>query len=242
MKRLLSAARNDFVAQCRYKLYAIGIVVAVIIALGMWRLATAEQMAVVAPAMMLIIVGGSTLFYVAGMMLFERAEGAMSAIIVSPLRASEYLGAKVATLTMLASLESAIMIALALLLERGWGAAFSGLSLPMLTIGIVCMGIIYTLTGIVLAVRYRKITDALIPLALAASLYQLPALYYLGVFEHHWILAIPTSGPAELVRGAFVGLGAREWSYGLGYSAIAMGVGAVWSKRAFSKHIISKGG
>ncbi len=241
MKRLVAAIRTDFVVQIRNNLYAIGIIVALIIAVGMWWLATIEQISLITPTLTLIVVGGSTLFYVAAMILFERSEGTLSAVIVSPLRTSEYLGSKIVTLAFLATLESAIMIGLALWLKGGF-SAFSTISLPALALGLVCMGVIYTLAGIILVVRFHKIVDALIPLAAIAILFQIPAFHDLGLVTHFTLLAIPTSGPTEIIRGAFSGLQNWEWVYALGYSSISIGLGIWWAKRAFEKHVVSNAG
>ncbi|MCB0006779.1 MAG: hypothetical protein KDE04_10005 [Anaerolineales bacterium] len=85
MKRLLAAMKLDFLLQVRTQLYTIGLVVAVVIAGALAWLADPEQLTTYVPTLMLLVIGGSTLLYVAAMILFEKEQGTLNALIVSPL-------------------------------------------------------------------------------------------------------------------------------------------------------------
>ena len=239
MTRLLSAMKIDVIVQVRNNLYAIGIGVAVLVAVMVSQLARPNQLPWLVPALMLLVIGGTTLLYVAGLILFERDEGTLDAVMVSPLRTSEYLWSKIITLTALATLESLTMIGGAMLLmsrsdEMTWPAV------PILLIGIIAIGVMYTLMGIVLIVRYDKITDFLIPMAALFSVLQLPFLHFWGVIEHPAFLIIPTSAPTMLMQGAYLPLATWEWLYAMGYTAaMIMGL-TIWAYRAFNTHIIMK--
>jgi fluoroquinolone transport system permease protein len=111
-----------------------------------------------------------------------------------------------------------------------------------LLLGIVGIGIIYTLIGIVLIVRYDKITEFLIPLSAVAVILQLPFLYFLGWVEHPLFLLIPTSAPTVLMQAAYVQLPGWQWLYALGYTAVLITVLTTWAYRAFQTHISAKGG
>ncbi len=239
MTRLLSAMKIDVIVQVRNNLYAIGIGVAVLVAVMVSQLASPNQLSSLVPALMLLVIGGTTLLYVAGLILFERDEGTLHAVMVSPLRTSEYLWSKIITLTALATLESVTMVGGAMLImsrsdEMTWPA------IPILLIGIIAIGVMYTLMGIVLIVRYDKITDFLIPMAAILSVLQLPFLHFWGVIEHPAFLIIPTSAPTMLMQGAYIQLATWEWLYAMGYTAaMIMGL-TIWAYRAFNTHIIMK--
>jgi len=241
MTRLLSAMKIDVIVQVHNNLYAIGIGVAVLVAVMVSQLARPNQLPSLVPALMLLVIGGTTLLYVAGLILFERDEGTLDAVMVSPLRTSEYLWSKIITLTALATLESVTMIGGAMLLmsrsdEVTWPVV------PVLLLGIIAIGVMYTLMGIVLIVRYDKITDFLIPMAALFSVLQLPFLHFWGVIEHPAFLIIPTSAPTMLMQGAYIPLAAWEWLYAMGYTAaMIMGL-TIWAYRAFNTHIIMKPG
>ena len=110
MTRLFAAMKMDVVIQWRNQLYAIGIVAAVITAVGLSQLAHPSDLFSFVPTLMLLVVGGTTLLYVSALIIFEKDEGTLRAIIVSPLSSSQYLWSKIITLTALATLEALIMI------------------------------------------------------------------------------------------------------------------------------------
>ncbi len=237
MMRLGSTIKTDVVVQVRNRLYAIGIGVGVLLAVLLAWLAGADHLPRVVPATLLLFVGGTALFYVAGMIIFERDEGTLHAVIVSPLRTSEYLWSKIITLSLLATLESVTIVGGAMLILSLFGAV-PWPNVPLLLVGILAIGVIYTLMGIVMIVRYRKITDFLIPVAVIVGVLQLPFLHFLGLVEHPVFLIIPTSAPTMLMQGAFIPLAAWEWIYGIVYTAAMIGIFTVWAYRAFNKHVI----
>ena len=241
MTRLLNTMKLDVTVQVRNRLYAIGIGVGVLMAVILSQLISPEQFATTLPVILLLVVGGSTLLYVAGMIVFEKDEGTIHAMIVSPLRVFEYLWSKILTLTTLATIESIIMIGGALLIIS-FNQALTLPNIPILLLGIVAMGVMYTLIGIIMIVRYDKITDFLVPLVIIASLLQLPFLHFLDVVVSPLFLIIPTSAPTMLMKGAFVPLTTEEWLYAFIYTAVILVVLTVWASRAFQTHIIEKVG
>jgi len=241
MSRLRAAMRLDVTVQVRNSLYTIGIGAGLLIAIAISQLASPSQMWAIVPTLMLLVVGSSTLLYVAGMIIFERDEGTLSANIVSPLRTTEYLGSKLITLTALATLESFVMIGGALLIMR-FSSAITLPNIPILLVGILAIGVIYTLIGIILIVRYEKFTDFLMPLAMVAVMLQLPFLHFLGWIEHPAFLLIPTSAPTMIMRGAYVALTGWEWLYALGYTMLSIVGLSRWAYCAFQRHVIMKAG
>ncbi|MFQ5408881.1 MAG: ABC transporter permease [Anaerolineales bacterium] len=241
MTRLLTAMKTDVTVQIRTNLYAIGIGAGAIVAAALAWLASPEQLFTLVPTLMLLVVGGSTLLYVAAMIIFEKEQGTLNATIVSPLRTSEYLWSKILTLTALATLEATVMIGGALLIMRFSGDVLLP-NVPLLLIGVIAIGVIYTLVGIVLVVRFDTITDYLIPMAGVAVILQLPFLYFLGWITNPVFLVIPTSAPTLLMQGAYVHLEAWEWVYGIGYTfALIVGL-TIWAHRAFRAHLVVKVG
>ena len=241
MTRLLATMKTDVIVQFRNRLYSIGIFVGVIIAIALSQLAPPDRLFIIVPVLMLIVVGGTTMLYIAALIIFERDEGTMNALIVSPLRTSEYLWSKIITLTALATLESIVMIGGATLLMR-WSNPVSWPNIPLLLVGIIGIGVIYTLIGIILIVRYDKITDFLLPMAFVAVVLQLPFLHFLGLVVHPVFLFIPTSAPTMLMQGAYVSLAPWQWVYASLYSVVLIVLLAMWAYRAFDKHVVAKAG
>ncbi|MBO8162129.1 MAG: ABC transporter permease [Brevibacillus sp.] len=239
MNRLRTAMKTDVTIQVRNKLYAIGIVVGTMLAVALSQLSTPDSLAAAVPATVLLIIGGSTLLYVAGVIIFEKEEGTLHAVIVSPLRTSEYLWSKMITLTLLAAVESVVMIGGAMLMmSRSHEVPLP--DVPVLLLGIIAIGVLHTLIGIILVVRYEKITDVLVPLSAIAMVLQLPFLYFIGWVVHPAFLLVPTSAPTLLIRGAYVHLAAWEWVYAAGCTLLLLIGLTIWAQRAFHTHIVMK--
>jgi fluoroquinolone transport system permease protein len=241
MNRLLAAMKINVMVQVRTNLYAIGIGAGVLVAVMLAWLAGPDDLPAWIPTLMLIVVGGSTMLYGAAMILFEKEQGTLRATIVSPMRPAEYLWAKIVTLTALAVLESIIMVGGAMLI-MSFSERISLPNIPLLLIGIVAIGVMYTLVGIVLIVRYDKITDFLIPMSAVAVVLQLPFLYFIGWVDSPLLLIIPTSAPTVLMQGAYGPLESWEWIYTTVYTAALIIGLTVWAYRAFDRHIIVKAG
>ncbi len=241
MTRLLSTMKTDVVVQVRTNLYTIGIGVGVLVAIALSQLASPELLVSLIPTLMLLVVGGSTLLYVSAMIIYEKDEGTLWAMIVSPVRPFEYLWSKIITLTALATLEAVVMIGGAMLI-MSFAGGLTLPNLPLLLLGIVAIGILYTLIGIVLVVRFNSITDYLLPMAGFALILQLPFLYFLGWVEHWSFLLIPTSAPTMLMVGAYRPLASWEWVYSVGVTAVLLIGLSFWAYRAFQTHIIEKVG
>lgn len=241
MKRLASTMNNDFTVQVRNKLYHIGVGACVIFGLILSQIAFLVDLARGVPVVVLLISGGGGLLYVAALIIMEKDEGTLSALIVSPLRTHEYLLSKVVTLTFLAIVESTVLIGVALLVVSR-SASLPPFDVPMLLAGIAATGILYTLIGIIMSVRYDSITDMIVPLITVGMVFQLPFLHFLGLLEHPLFLVVPTSAPAVLMQGAFRAATAWEWVYGVGYTA-AWTVGlACWAYASFKSYVVMRMG
>jgi fluoroquinolone transport system permease protein len=241
MTRLLAAMKTDVMVQNRNHLYGIGIGIALLSGYIVSQITTAAALPTMIPIIMLFVVGGSTLLYVAGLLIFEKDEGTLSALIVSPLRRGEYLWSKIITLSFLATLESAILLGLSVYV-MSLSQAVAAFNIPLLFLGIIVMAVLYTLLGIILIVRYKQITDFLVPVLVLALVLQAPFLYFAGLIENPLFLIIPTSAPTMLMQAAWINLELWQWVYALGYSAVQLFGLTLWAFRAFDTHIVKKVG
>lgn len=241
MKRLTSTMKTDFSVQLRNKLYYIGVGTSILFGIILSQLAHLVELARGVPVVVLLISGGGGLLYVAGLIIMEKDEGTLSAIIVSPLRVHEYLLSKVVTLTFLAIVESIVLIGVALLIMSR-SVPVAAFNVPMLLAGVAATGIIYTLLGIIISVRYDSITDMIVPLITFGMVLQLPFLHFLGLLEHWLFLIVPTSAPAVLMQGAFGEAAAWEWVYGVGYTAAWAAGLAFWAYGSFKNNIVMRMG
>lgn len=233
MARLLGMMRTDVTVQWRNRLYYIGIALSVFVALGMTAAFAPTVLGFVLPQILTFTIGGTALMYILGMVIFEKDEGTLNALLVTPLTNGEYIWSKVVTLALLALVETLITLILTVGLQ--------GYDIGYVVLGVVLMSPIWTLAGFILVVRYDSITDALLPMIVIVLGLQLPLLHFGGlVVSDLWYL-IPMTAPITLLRGGWVPLEAWEIAYGVGYSVIAIYALYRWAVHAFYTHIVLKG-
>lgn len=187
----------------------------------------------VMPVLVLANLSLATFFFMAGLVLLEKDEGTLEALVVTPLGAGEYLGSKVATLTGLSLAENALIV----LLTCGAGVRW----LP-LALGIVTASAIYCLAGFVAVARYDSINEFLFPSVLWITAFSLPILHYAGLLTSPLAYLHPFQAPLVLLRGAIAPLALWEWLYGLLYSLLWIAGAWLWSRRAFRRFVVERAG
>jgi fluoroquinolone transport system permease protein len=155
--------------------------------------------AVIVPAILLTNMVVSTFAFVAGLLLLEKSERTLEAQIVTPLRAEEYLLAKLCSLSALATVENVGIVGLALavglIAHAAWG---------WLLVGCVVSAALYVLLGFLLVIRYDTVNDFMMPMFAVTAVLELPALVAVGMPEWGWLLALPTHGPMMMFQAAVI--------------------------------------
>jgi len=191
VNRLRASLVLEWTVEWRYRLPAVALVVTVV-----WTLALLAMPVSVArgagPVILTIDTATFGAFFIAALVLFERDEGALAALTVSPLRFGEYLGAKVTCLTGL-SVVSAVPIALA-----------AGVNLAMALVGVALLAVLFLTLSFALVVRHRSLTGFLTiaPLSLA-PLIAAPLAQLTGIADHPLLYLVPTTAAAALISGVF---------------------------------------
>lgn len=196
MKRLLAALRLDVRLQVRYGLYAVTAIVVASWAIVIWFVAGALQ-PVVALVVPVFVAGNllmTTFYFVAALVLFEKGEGSISAIATTPLRDAEYLLSKVLSLTVLAIVESLLLVALLSGTRARWEFLIPASAL---------LGAVYTLLGFVAIVRHDSINEYLIPSLGYVFALIAPLVGHFGFVDSVFFLPHPVEMALVLMRGAY---------------------------------------
>lgn len=232
MSRLAAAMRCDVRLQRRNGFYW-----AVAFLLGAWAVVVTQLPAFAwAPWLPALVLGNlsmATFFFMAGLLLLEKNEGTLEALVVTPLTISDYLTSKVATLTALSVAENLFLVLIT------HGPRFS--PLPMVS-GIVLASAVYCLTGFISVARYDSINEFLFPSMLWVAVLSLPFLHYAGLWTSWLMYLHPLQAPLVLMKGAFFELRPREWAYGFLYSLLSIALLFGWSKRSFRRFVIAREG
>lgn len=216
MRRLLASTRTDLELQARNGLYyATGFVLLVTIA----TLATLPPtgLARLLPAFALNTLGVTAFYFSAALALLEHSEGSDMARAVTPLRPGEYLGARVATLVLLALVQH---------LSVGVVLLGPAPGLAALAVGVSLTAAILALGAFALAAGKRSFSTFLLPSVPWVALLLAPMAADVLEWRHPLLWLHPIYGPLTLMRAAVAP--AATWELALGTAA-----GLAWTYIAF---------
>ena len=228
MSRLGTTVRTDVRLQVRNGFYwAAGFLA--FFSILVLNLLSAETLAWIIPPFVFSNLLMNTFYFIGGLVLLEKAEGTLEAQVVTPLRISEYLTSKIATLTALAVLENLAIVGLTLGLE---------VRVAPLVAGMLLAAPIYALFGFATVVRYDSINEYLIPSFIFVVPLSAPIMTYFDVWNGLWTALHPLQPAMVLMEGAVRSLTAGEGLYGV-LGSIAWIVPAfLWSRATFHRFVV----
>ncbi len=221
MSRRRAVLALELTVQWRYRVPAVALVVTAVWTLVLLGLPAAPARGA-GPVILTIDTATFGSFFIAALVLFERGEGALTALAVSPVRFGEYLGAKVAVLTGL-SVASAVPIALA----AGRGLA----DLGPVALGVALSSVLFLVLNFAIVVRQRSLTGFLTvaPLPLV-PLIAAPLVHLSGVVDHPLLYLVPTTGAADVIGSR---LDPAATAAALGYLVMAIAAATWLARRRF---------
>ncbi len=233
--RLISALRRDVALQARYGLYWISLFVVMVwgvltglIAGGGW----ADAGKAVPPLLVFNLII-TTFYFVAGLVLLEKAEGALAALVTTPQREEEYLLSKVLTLTSLGVAESlGVVVPL-----FGTGVRWA----PLL-MGAFLLGGLYVLLGFAVIVRYDSLHEGLLPSAVWVTLLTAPVLGHFGIASPRFFYLHPVQPSLTLMSGGYAPLSPGEAAYGAVGAAVWFGISFAAARRRFHRFVTRAAG
>ncbi len=232
MSRFMTALRLDVLTQQRYNLFY-GAAFAALVWIVALRALPRDLLPVAVPLVVFFDLAVVGFYFLAAAVLFEKGEETLCALIVTPLRFSEYIAAKLVSLSMLAVLMSLVVIV------TTYGFGFDWL---LVLLGVALMSCISLLLGFISVAPFRSFTNFLIPSQLPAIILYIPLLDAFGVLHHPLFYLLPSYGPLLLIQGAFDHI--ATWQ--IGYAVVA---GTLWivalawlAQRMFDRYIVARQG
>ncbi|MDH5403024.1 MAG: ABC transporter permease [Candidatus Heimdallarchaeota archaeon] len=228
--KLKHAIIGDIKIQYKYKFYHVGIFMMILWVLILYNLPKELLKQYYAPFLLLNLNIG-TFFFVGGLILFEKSERTLDAILVSPLGFRRYVISKLVSLIILALVENTfITIFLFGFVNVNW---FNYL------LSVIVISVIYILFGIGLVVKYNGISDFLFPAILFNFVLEFPSLYYFGLDYLPIIRYITPTGPGLLLADSIIGdFNVINSIFGISISLIWIIVAFKYADRRFTRYII----
>lgn len=224
MSRLRASLRHDARLQARSQLYTLGLGAAIVLGVLVRATVPGEHLGRALPVVFMLGIGGTTYMFGASMVLFDRAQGTLDALRVSPLLAREYLLAKMVTLTAFALVESAVIYLVA-------GGAGRVDPLPLVA-GATVLGASLTALGLGQVASHPSVTSFLVPDGLVTSLVaQLPVAHALGLGPSWLWYLVPTQAPFRLMLGAVDPLEGPDAAYVAAMSLALLGGSTMYAIR-----------
>lgn len=232
MTRLWRTILWDTRFQIRYGLY-IATAFTTVVAIVVLKLLPASVMDLAVPFVIFVDMAMVGFYFLAAIVLFEKSEGTLLALVVSPLRFWEYLAAKLASLTALAVVISLLVAVVC------YGVGFNW---PLLAVAVALTSCIGLIVGFIAIAPYDTVSAFFLPAQLYALPLTVPLLAFFGWIDHPIFYLWPTHGSLLMLRGAFIGLEFWQWVYGIVIQVVWIGLLAWVARRRFDRHIIGRQG
>jgi fluoroquinolone transport system permease protein len=178
------------------------------------------------------------IMFVGALVLFEKSENVLQALVITPMKTDDYLLSKILSLTILSIISASIFM---FLLNIFGGIDFNIL---FLAFGIILTSILLILLGFILVSRVNSINEYLLAMVVAfLGLTFPPMLHLSGLYENIIFYLWPTQASFTLFTGVFNAASLELWEtvYGIIYQVIWIGILYFFAKKAFYKHIVLKG-
>ena len=178
------------------------------------------------------------IMFVGALVLFEKTENVLQALVITPMRTDDYLLSKIISLTTLSIISASIFIILMIIFNNTTFNAFYLFS------GIILTSVMLILLGFLIVSRVNSINGYLLGMALGFIILTFPPLLVLfGIFENPIFYLWPTQASFILFNGVFNADKLELWEtlYGVFYQIFWIILFYIQAKKAFHKYIVLKG-
>ena len=179
------------------------------------------------------------IMFLGALVLFEKSERVLQALVLTPMDTNDYLFSKIISLTTLSIISSLIFMALLVFID---GAK---INIFYLLGGIILASVMLILVGFIFVARVNSINGYLLSIMIGLLLLALPPVFQLfGFIDTPIIYIWPTQASFILLDGVFNSASLEAWevAYGILYQLAWIVVLFYFSKKSFHKYIVLKGG
>ena len=179
------------------------------------------------------------IMFVGALVLFEKSENVLQALVITPMKTDDYLISKIIALTILSVISASIFVTLL--------NVFSNVDFNVLYLGlgIILTSVMLILVGFIFVSRLKSINEYLLAMVLLfLGLTFPPMLQLSGLYENVIWYLWPTQASFTIFIGVFneASLEAWEIAYGILYQILWIVLLYYFARKAFYKHIVSRGG
>jgi fluoroquinolone transport system permease protein len=234
MRRFAALLAADVRLQFRYGLYTVSIAMVLIwgALLGALTQRVELNAALLVPPFVSLNLLITTFYFFAALVLFERADGVLTALAVTPLRHSEYLLSKALSLAVLATAETLLIVAFLFGSEPRWA---------LLVAGTLLLSVLFALAGFVAVIRFDSINSFLFPSAAATVLLLLPLLAHFGLIPSLAMILHPAQPAIALIAAATAGDETRLAPAMIAGAVAWIALLTLFSVREYERFVVRRG-
>jgi fluoroquinolone transport system permease protein len=240
-KRILAVLRWDLSLQYRYGFYYVSLFI-IVLMVALLSQIPAQNLPFLLPVFVLSALMVTTFYFMGALVLLEKGENTLHGLVVTPLRGSEFLLGRLASLTGLAVLETLFIVLPVYVLLYGYRLGFGGgfhFNPLWLLAGMILLGMLYCLLGFVAIAPYDAINEYLLPSVAYLMLLMLPLIDYSGLWQSAIFYLHPVQPALWLLRAAFMPVAPWQIVYGLLASVFWTAVAFIWARRTF-RHFVAR--
>lgn len=167
--------------------------------------------------------------FLGALILFERNDGSLNALMSTPASLDSYMWAKVITMSLIA-LTSGLSIAI---LAFGFSTRY-----VFIAIGVLLTSLVYSLLGFAAVSRYKSLDGYFTMVILVMVISLLPFLDFFELFETNLLYVIPSYSSIELIHSGFVEPTLEKIVLNSGYLILWIGIAFYLAKKMFYRHIV----
>ena len=179
------------------------------------------------------------LMFVGALVLFEKSENVLQALVITPMKTDDYLLSKLISLTCLSLVSATLFMVLMIFFND------VSFNLFYLVIGVLLTSVMLILLGFIIVSRVSNINGYLLGMMIGfIGLTFPPLLHLFDLVDSPLFYLWPTQASFLLFDGVFHTGALEPWEiiYGIGYQLIWICFFYIFAKKAFYKHIVLKGG
>jgi fluoroquinolone transport system permease protein len=239
MSNVKNMLRWEFVLLYRYKIIHISILSVILYFLTTQAVQSLKGQTAVNSTLLFFDPALIGILFVGALVLFEKSENVLQALVITPMKTDEYLLSKIISLTILSIISAALFMILM--------KVFNGITFNVffVVIGIILTSVMLILLGFIIVSGVNSINGYLLVMIIAfIGLTFPPLLQLFGLFENPIFYLWPTQASFILFDGVFNAASLETWeiAYGIFYQIFWIGLFYYFAKKAFYKYIIMKGG
>ena len=177
--------------------------------------------------------------FVGALVLFEKTENVLQALVITPMKTDDYLLSKVISLTILSLISATVFMLLMVFFNE------TEFNLAYLFLGITLTSIMLILIGFILISRVQSVNGYMLGMIIGFLALTFPPLLDLfGLFENPVFYLWPTQASFIIFDGVFNASNLEIWeiAYGIGYQILWIVLCYYLAKKMFYEFIISRGG